>query len=80
MVERVVGVLLELLSDSGLALIQTQTYTTAVLLHLVESSLLVLGVCGGESSLGMSVDLSIVLASCQRQSIEGVIDTGGVDV
>jgi hypothetical protein len=80
LVERVVGVLLELLSDSGLSLIQTQSDAAAILLHLVESSLLVLSVCGRVSSLGVSVDLAIVLAACQRQSIEGVVDTRGVDI
>lgn len=79
MVERVIGVLLELLADSGLSLVQTQTDAATVLLHLVKSSLLVLGVCGGVSSLGMSVDLAIILVG-QRQSIEGVVDTRGIDV
>lgn len=43
LVERVVGVLLELLSDSGLPLIQAQADTAPILLHLLESSLFVLG-------------------------------------
>lgn len=43
LVERVVGVLLELLSDSGLPLIQAQADAAAILLHLLESSLFVLG-------------------------------------
>lgn len=78
LVERVVGVLLELLPDSGLPLIQAQTDTAAVLLHLFQSSLFVLGICGGVSAFGMSVDL-VVLAACQSQSVESVVDAGCAD-
>lgn len=76
LVERVVGVLLELLPDSGLPLIQAQANTAAVLLHLLESPLLVLSERGGESSLGMSVDLVVILASGKGQGVESVVDTG----
>jgi hypothetical protein len=58
-------VFLELLPDSSLPLIQAQANTATVLLHLLESSLLVLSERGRESSLGMSVDLAVVLTSGQ---------------
>lgn len=76
LIERVVGVLLELLPDSGLPLIQAQANPATILLHLLKSSLLILSERGRKSSLGMSVDLAVVLPSGQGQCVESVVDTG----
>lgn len=79
LVEGVVRVLLKLLPDPVLPLLHAQADAAAVRLHLLETPLLVLGIRGGESSLGVSVDLVVVAARRQGQGVEGVVDTGGAD-
>lgn len=71
--------LLKLLSDPRLSLIKSQANTTAILLHLLESTLLVLGIGGRESSLGMLVDLFVVVVGRQRERVESIVDTSSAD-
>jgi hypothetical protein len=68
-------VLLELLPYLVDLLVPAQTL---LVLHLLESSLLVLSICGLEASLGMAVEL-VLLFRGQVESVEGVVDTGGVE-
>lgn len=79
LVEGVVGMLLKLLPDPLLALVHPQTDTAAILLHLLEATLLVLGKGRGVSSLGVPVDLVLARAARQRQRIQSVVDTGGAE-
>jgi hypothetical protein len=51
---------------------------TLLVLHLLESSLLELSICGLESSFGVTVEL-VLLFRGQVESVEGVVDTGGVE-
>lgn len=60
LIERILGTLVKLLSDSLLALVQAQANAAAICLHLGEPSLLVLGKGGGKSSLRMFVNLGVV--------------------
>lgn len=78
LVEGVVGMPLKLLPDPLLALVHPQTDAAAILFHLLEATLLVLGKGRGESSLGVPVDLVLARAR-QRQRIQSVVDTGGAE-
>lgn len=75
MVEWVVGVLLELLADLVNLLLSSQTL---LVLHLLQSSLLKRSVCSLEAPLRVAIHLVLTVA-CDVQSVEGVIDTGGIE-
>jgi hypothetical protein len=75
LVERVLRVLLELLPYLVDLLVPAQTL---LVLHLLESSLLILSICSLESSFGVAVEL-VLLFGGQVESVEGVVDTGGVE-
>lgn len=75
LVERVVGVLLEFFPDLVDLLVSPQAL---LVLHLVESSLLIDSVGSLETSLWMSIDL-VGAVGIERKSIQSVVDTGSVE-
>lgn len=75
LVERIVGVLLKLLSDLVDLLLPPEAL---LVLHLFQSSLFIDGVGGLETPFGMLVDL---LAGCssQGEGVESIVDAGSVE-